>query len=120
MFNKFADSLTPLLLKAANKNKRIQVAICLAIVSPVLLIAVFAYNSTYQDLTDSALSRRQSIAYLASTALEQRFNRLTDLGVSLATRVRFRQLVGEGKWDEAIEILQSVRKDFPFIDRVFL
>jgi len=45
---------------------------------------------------------------------------LTDLGISLATRVRFRQLVSEGKWVQAIEILNDVPKDFPFIDRVFL
>ena len=120
MFNKFTDSFTPLLLKAASKNKRIQVAICLAVVSPVLLIGAFAYNSAYHDLTESAFSRRQSIASLAATALEQRFNRLTDVGISLATRVRFRQLVDEGRWDEAIEILSGVGKDFPAIDRVFL
>jgi signal transduction histidine kinase len=120
MFNKITESLTSFLIKAANKNKRIQVAIFLGIVSPVILIAAFAYNSTYQDLTESALARRKSIASLASTALEQRFNRLTDVGVSLATRVRFRQLVSEEKWDEAIEILKGVREDFPFIDRVFL
>src|ERR671923_311120 len=118
MFNKITESLTSFLIKAANKNKRIQVAIFLGIVSPVILIAAFAYNSTYQDLTESALARRKSIASLASTALEQRFNRLTDVGVSLATRVRFRQLVSEEKWDEAIEILKGVREDFPFIERV--
>ena len=120
MFNRIAEPLTTLLLKAAKNDKRIQVAIFLAIVFPVILIAAFAYIGTYRDLTEITLSRRQSIAYLAATALEQRFNRLTDIGVSLATRVRFRQLVSEGKWDEALEILKNVRVDFPFIDRVFL
>ena len=95
MFNKLTESLNTRLLKAAKKNKPIQVGIFLGIVSPVVLIALFAYNGTYQDLTESALSRRESIAYLASTALEQRFNRLTDVGVSFATRVRFRQLASE-------------------------
>jgi len=104
MVNKFVDLLAPLLLKARSDNKRVQIAIVLAIVSPVVLIAVFAYNSTYHDLTEAALLRRKSIAILTSTVLEQQFTRLTDLGVSLATRVRFRQLVSDGKWDEAIEI----------------
>jgi PAS domain S-box-containing protein len=45
---------------------------------------------------------------------------LLDIGISLATRVRFRQLISEGKWDEAVAILRSVPKDFPFIDRLFL
>jgi signal transduction histidine kinase len=34
--------------------------------------------------------------------------------------VRFRQLVSEENWDEAMGILTEVRVDFPFIDRVFL
>jgi signal transduction histidine kinase len=120
MLDKLADSLTAFILKAANRNKPIKVFICLAIVFPVLLIAAYEYSRTYHDLTESALSRRQSLAALASTALEQRLNRLTDLGVSFATRVRFRQFVSEKKWGEAIHILDGVRKDFPVIDRIFL
>jgi len=120
MLKKLTDWLTSFLPKAASKNRPFRVAICFAIISPVVLIAVFAYNSTYHDLTEAALSRRKSVAALASTALEQRFTRLTDLGVSLATRVRFRQLVSEGKWNQAIAILTDVGTDFPFIDRVFL
>ena len=120
MFNSFTESLSALVLKAAKKNKRIQFAIFFAIVFPVILIAAFAYIETYQDLTEFTLSRRQSIAHLAANALEQRFERLTDIGISLATRVRFRQLVGEGRWDDAIDILKDVQTDFPFIDRLFL
>jgi signal transduction histidine kinase len=120
IFSQFTDSFSSLLRKAATKDKRIQVAVFLSIVLPVILIAIFAYIGTYQDLTEAALSRRQSIARLAATALEQRFSRLNDIGISLATRVRFRQLVGEGKWDEAIEILKDVRVNFPLIDRIFL
>lgn len=119
MFKSFAAHLSTPLLKAGQRP-RIQLVIFLAIVSPVVLIAAFAYVRTYQDLTDAALSRRQSIVSLAATALEQKFDRLTDIGISLATRVRFRQSVSEGKWNEAIEILKDVRENFTFIDRVFL
>src|SRR5688572_30407483 len=120
MFNRFTAALSSVLVKAGKEDKRIQIVIFLAIVFPVIVIGAFAYFGTYQDLTDFTLSRRQSIADLAAAALEQRFDRLTDIGTSLATRVRFRQFVGERKWDEAIEILKDVPKDFPFIDRVFL
>ena len=120
MLNRFAKSLENLLLKEAKNTKRIQVVIFLAIIVPVIVIGVFAYLRAYQDLTEFTFSRRQSVAYLAANALEQRFDRLTDIGLSLATRVRFRQSVSQGKWDEAIEILKDVRQDFPFIDRVFL
>lgn len=112
--------LRDLSLKTGKKDRRIRIAIFLAIVLPVILIAAFAYYGTYQELTEFTFSRRQSLADLAATVLEQKLERLTDIGVSLATRVRFRHLVSEGKWDEAIEILQGVSKDFPIIERIFL
>lgn len=120
MLTGIEKSFRQFLLKVAEKNKLIQAAIIVTIVSPVLLIAAFAYFATYQDLTDLALSRRQSIASLAATALEHKFDRLTDLGIALATRTRFRELVGQGKWDAAIAILRSVPEDFPFVDRLLL
>ena len=120
MFDRFAESLNSHLLKFAKKKRWARVAIYLAILLPILLIAAFAYFETYQNLTEFALARRQSVAELAAAALEQRFERLTDIATSLATRVRFRQLVSEGKWDEAIEILKGVRDEFPSIDRIFL
>ena len=43
-----------------------------------------------------------------------------DLANSLATRVRFTDLVAAGRWDEAIRIQQSVPNEFAGIDRVFL
>jgi C4-dicarboxylate-specific signal transduction histidine kinase len=120
MLNRIRKLSSDLVLEAGKNNKRIRVAIFLAIVVPVILIGVFTYLQAYRDLTEFTFSRRQSMAFLAANALEQRFDRLTDIGVSLATRVRFRQLVTEGKWNEAIEILKDVRENFPFIDRIFL
>src|ERR1043166_6806562 len=64
--------------------------------------------------------RRQALAYLAAATLKQRLDYMKDIGVALATRVRFRQVIAEEKWSEAIEILSTVPKDFPFIERLFL
>jgi signal transduction histidine kinase len=120
MLTKLKDALIPLLLKAGRKSRLVQIGIYSAIILPVTVIAVLAYRDTYHDMTEGALSRRKSLAALASSTLEQRFQRLTDLGVSLATRVRFRQFVHEAKWDDAIGILEDVPRDFPFIERLFL
>ncbi len=90
------------------------------IVLPILVIGVFSYRDQAASLTAAAMSRRGSIAFLAASVLEEKLTRLTDLGVSFATRVRFSQLVGEGKWDDAIAILGSVSRDFPSIERVFI
>ena len=85
---------------------------------PVVLVVVFSYVRTSEELTASELSRRQAIVGLAAATLQEKFHRLTDLSLSLATRVRFRQLVEAGDWQEAIKILQSVSRDFSFIDRL--
>lgn len=116
----FTNGLANRLYQEGGRNWLFQVAVFSFIVSPVLFIAIFSYTKTHSDLTNSTLSRRESIAYLAATTLKHQFDRLTDLGTSLATRVRFRQLASEGKWDEAIQLLKDIPKDFPFIDRLFL
>jgi PAS domain S-box-containing protein len=85
---------------------------------PVVLVVVFSYVRTAEELTDSELSRRQAIVSLAAATLQEKLHRLTDLSLSLATRVRFRQLVEAEDWPEAIKILQTVSRDFSFIDRL--
>lgn len=97
-----------------------QTALLIIILSVIIFLTARSYLEIARDLTDATLSRRESVSYLAATTLAEKFDRLSDIGVSLATRVRFRALVGSRKWDEAIEILKSVPQDFPVIERLFL
>ncbi len=112
--------LVRLLFWSGKPTRPVVLAILLATVSPIALMATMSYWKTHRDLTDLVLSRRQALVYLAASTLKADFDRLKDIAISLATRVRFRQLIGEGRWDEAVQILEAVPKDFPFIDRVFL
>lgn len=82
--------------------------------------AALSYRAVDRELSDVAMSRRVAVAQLTAATLTATFDRLVDLGVSLATRVRFRDLAGAGKWTEAMDILRGVPADFPFIDRLFL
>jgi len=86
----------------------------------LVLLALLIYKSIDQELTNVALMRRASVVNLAAATLSEKFARLHDIGVSLATRVRFRQLVAEGQWVDAIDILREVPRDLPVINRVFL
>ena len=86
----------------------------------VIAIAVQNYREIDRELTEAALSRRASVAQLAAATLSERFSRLVDLTVSLATRVKFRELVAAGQWSEASRIMHDVPRDFPFVDRLFL
>jgi signal transduction histidine kinase len=88
--------------------------------SAVIAVAIGSYRAIDEELTQVVLSRRSGVAYLAATTLAEKFDRLTDVGTALATRVRFRELVMAGRWNDAIAILKAVPQDFSFIDRVQL
>jgi len=121
MWEKAQQPFTRLLFsRDEGKQRLVNLAVFLLLLAPVLLIGAFSYQQAYRDLTSNTYARRQGLAYLAASTLKERLDRMTDIGVALATRVRFRQLISEGKWDEAIEILKSVPEDFPFVDRVVL
>jgi len=120
MLKLLADWMTHYLTTAQRRHPLARLLILLVLILPLLLVAVVSYVTTERDLTGSAFSRRQTVAYLAAAIVKEKLDRITDIGISLATRVRFRQLVAAKKWTEASEILADVPKDFPFIDTVFL
>jgi signal transduction histidine kinase len=91
-----------------------------AIVAPISLIAAFNGLKSYHDFTTMTMSQRQMIASLAATTLHEKFERLTAIGIALATRVQFRHVIQAGQWEDAVDLLRSVPEDFPFIERVFL
>lgn len=104
-------------------NKVAGVRTWVLFVTLVLLnLALVAYGVWHIDenALRATFSRRQAIAELGAVTLQANFDRLRDLGVSLATRVRFRELLAEGNWSEAVMLLQGVFDDFSYVDRVFL
>lgn len=92
---------------------------CVALL-PILFIGYSSYLTAYGNITKETKERRQSLAYLSGVVLKERFDRIIDLGNSLATRVAFRKFIEEDNWDEAIKILESVPSDFPYLDSVSL
>jgi signal transduction histidine kinase len=83
-------------------------------------VSAHRYVALERELTDTALAREASLAALAATILSEKFERLVDIGVSLATRVRFQRLIASERWVEAAQILRRVPEDFEFLDRVFI
>lgn len=117
IINKLANMLS---IRRGWRTMLISVGFVFLMISPLLAFMILSYISTNRNLTEAALSRRESIAYLAATTAKERLNRFIDIGVALATRVRFRQEISEGKWTEAIKLLSDVPKNFPEIDRIIL
>src|SRR3990172_12767011 len=104
-----------LLLK---KRNFIGILIFLAIVSPVVIMAVYSYIKTKKELTSYTFTQKSYQAHLTAITLNERFDRIVDIAVSLSTRVNMRKLIAQGKWEEAIKILSSIPSDFPFIERL--
>ena len=79
----------------------------LAILSALFLLGIFvavdSYRSIDRELTAAATSGRSSLSYLAATTITEKLDRMVDVGVSLATRLRFRDLVAQGEWSEAVK-----------------
>jgi len=79
-----------------------------------------SYRKVERDLSGAALSGRTAIAVLAASTLTQDFERLIDIGRSLASRVRFGELIAERRWAEAAQIMLRVPSDFPSVEQVLL
>lgn len=90
------------------------------ILMPVVFLGIMRYIQLNEELTNTALTRRQALAELSSKIVEERFTRLTDIGISLSTRINMRKAIEEGKWNDAIKFLETVPKDLPLIERVVL
>ncbi len=86
----------------------------------VSVVAAASLYAIHTELTASALSRRTALATLAATTLAEKFDRTLDVGVALATRVRFRELIELGQWADAALILSNVPRDLPYVDRIGL
>ena len=95
-------------------------AILVAAVFGIAGLSWHRHVTLERELTEAALARRVSLAALAATILSERFERLVDIGVSLATRVRFQELVAAERWIEAGRVLRRVPEDFHYLDRVFI
>jgi len=95
--------------------------LAVSLVSAVIIgTAVHSYRDINSELTIVALARRESVAQLMAATLAEKFGRVVDVAISLSTRVRFRDLITQGKWAEAIKIMRSVPQDLPQIERLFL
>jgi PAS domain S-box-containing protein len=112
--------LTRVLFKEDKNNWPGIVCVFLVLISPVILLALFTYRQVHGDLTSLAMTQRQTVAFLAAATLKQKLDRLVDLGVSLASPIRFRRLVQAGDWKEAAAMLQAAPNDFQFVDSIYL
>lgn len=99
---------------------RVAYSVTALLLAALCVAAARYYAAVKSDLTEVVMARRAAVAQLAASTLSERLDRMLEVGVSLATRVRFAELVAAGQWDTAIQVMKSVPADFRFVDRVAL
>lgn len=87
------------------------------ILIPIILGLYMCYR-IYDDIGEVTLNRREAVAHLVSTIIHERLDRVVDLGVSLATRPVFVDLIENGKWSDAMLLMAEVPESFHYIERV--
>ena len=114
MKTKIIENILQLLSKADYKRKLFFLFVFFVLVGPLFIVTYINYAELNNVLTGFVYADRESIAILAEDIFTEKFDRLIDVGTSLATRVQFRKLVNEGKWNDAIAILNTIPGDFPY------
>lgn len=97
----------------------VQILFFLLLIVPIGILGVMSYLKIERELTNMVMVRRNAVAHLAATMIEERFNRIIDIGNSVAEREMVRQAVQQGKWDEAITYIGGAA-ELPFIDLAYL
>ncbi len=101
-------------------NVRLAYGVVVLLLIALAVVAGRYYASVKSELTDVAMARRAAVAQLAAATLSERLDRMVDLGVALATRVRFAELVAAGQWEAAVQIMKSVPAEFRFVEHLSL
>ena len=97
-----------------------QSSIFLILIFPFLVLAFVGIIEIRTHIDRLIYSRREAVVRLAALLFKERIDHLANVGVSLASRVRFREFVSQGKWSDAMLIIKDGLKYFPEIDRAFL
>lgn len=90
------------------------------ILLPVLVLAIFSFLQTKERLVNNVYQERRTLAAVSAAMLSEKLNRLSELGLSLASWPVFNEHFADGKWEHAIELMEKVPLDFRYINRVFI
>lgn len=100
------------------KQLLLALLIYLVIVGPLLAITYQSYNQINQELTTQVYAERQALARQSARIVESRLNEMSSVGRTAARDIA--DVVEESKWDEAVNEINYISAEFPFVDRIFI
>lgn len=104
----------------SKSTRRVIYAICVAYLVFMAGVNTLTYVRGKQAVLRDAYARRLATATLGAAVLGETFERIKDVGRSLASRATFQDLVASGQWDEAVRLLAPALADYNYIERVFI
>ena len=118
MNRKLADRIIDILSVGGRKRFLVSLLAFLFLLLPIIAVQYQDYLEAKNHYTELILSRAESVAEVATVVLKEKFERIIDVGLSLATRVQFRALIESGNWSDGIKKMESIPDDFSYIDNV--
>ena len=101
--------------------KRLPVPAALSLVIlPLVFMAVYSSIREFNNQTSFTLERREAMATLGALLIEEKFDSVVAVGVSLASRSMIYQNIEKNNWSEAIKNMESIPQTLPFIDAISL
>lgn len=112
-FEKYSSSLdlSPL---------RLRIFLSVILTLPLVFLGSISYIHTYRVLTRAVMNERGNAAQLSADIVQDRLDKLTTLALALSGRPRVVEFAVQERWDEAIKVLQTIPREFPFIQGVGL
>lgn len=108
-----------LLLSKISRQWLISLIIFL-VFSAVISSSVYFTYTTYSDLTDSAISRRQAVSSLSASVIKEKLDRIIAIGQTHTHNKEFQSILEAGNWAEALNSEAHVLTEVSFIERANL
>ncbi|MEI6437278.1 MAG: diguanylate cyclase [Candidatus Omnitrophota bacterium] len=86
----------------------------------ILSLGIRSYHDAYKSKTEAIIEQKKAVSFFVAGLVHDKLDFLVGLGVSFASRPRLVDGITKGDWVEAMSILEGVRENFPFIDRLIL
>lgn len=103
----------------SKSTRRVLYTACVVYFLFMVVVNSLVYVRGKQIALREVYARRTASATLGAVALNETFERIKDVGVGFAERRLVQTLVAEGRWDEAVAVLNASLANFSYIDRIF-
>lgn len=87
---------------------------------PIVSATLYSYIHTRNELTQTALSKHETVAVVSAALIKERFDHLIDTGVSLTKHPQIQAAFRVKKWAAAVVVIEQLIDDIPDMEQLFV